>query len=256
MLRQYEAGEIINAAERVGAKAFEDPLYGASIPVISREELVLTCDPIESMKYIISRPTGQLEFMLVHIASLLGAAGVGIGALGVTGTLAMGVHVEGISDIDLVVYGPRASLEVYEAFASIGEEPPGARRGIVNGVKVHPPLSLAWRRRVVDGTHVSWTGAPEAAASHCAPLREWRRLEPPRGRARLALRVPGGQVGALLYPPCVESEEGVHIVSFEYNLGALLYEGGLMEVEGLASEEAILLGTREYPGSLRLLGGR
>lgn len=256
VLRRYEASEVIDAAERVGMKAFKDPLYGASTPILGGEELVLACDPVESMRRIITHPSGNLEFMVVRVASLLRAVGVSVEALGVTGTLAMGTHVEGVSDIDLVVYGPRASLEVHDAFASIGEEPPGARRGVVNGVRVCPPLSLGWRRRVIGGVHVSWVGAPEAAVSHCTPLREWRRLEPPRGRAKLTLRIPEGQVGALLYPPCVESEEGLHIVSFEYNLGALLYEGGLMEVEGLASGEAVLLGTREYPGSLRLLSSR
>ena len=250
VIGRYDAVELRKASERAGLRVFADPQYHASMPLIGWHEVLATCSPRESLKAIVSSPSSSLGVMLVDILNKLKELGVSFRYLGVTGTLALGMEIEGLSDIDLVVYGAKAALAMLEAFPLIGGTGVRAR---IEWVKLRPSWSLGWRRRIIEGVQVSWIGAPEHIGEHCKPLRNWRHIAPPHHIGTILLTVPPGQEGALLYPPCVKSEEGLHIVSYEYNAALHLYRGGRLRVRGLISEDSVYLGTIEEPGYLEVL---
>lgn len=251
VIKRYDAVELRRAAGRVGLRLFLDPQYSASMPLIERQDVLLICDPGDSLGAIIRAPSSNLEALVVDVIRRLEDIGVSVESLGVTGTLAMGMELEGISDIDLVVYGAKTAKTLVEGFRLIGG------REVLGGtewVKLKPPASLGWRRRILAGVQVSWIGAPENVGEHCKPLRGWRLLSPPTRVETRTLTVPSEQEGALLYPPCVETAEGLYVVSYEYNAALHLYMGGKMMIRGLASNDTIYLGTLEEPGFIEVLG--
>ncbi|MEB3851463.1 MAG: hypothetical protein LRS49_02625 [Desulfurococcales archaeon] len=252
ILDAYSASSLRVAARRGGVEAINDPLYGAPQPLLRFDSILCIAEPRRALERAVAQAGDALEYALAEVVGMLGPRVRP--HLGLTGTLALGMHRAGVSDVDLVVYGDRASERMLEEFSSLRGEPPGPPRRVVGGVRIAPPTDLSWRRAGVGGISVSWIGAPSRPASHCPPLREWRHLRPPRGRAHIETSVEPGQPGALLYPPCVRTVEGLFIVSYEYNLALHMYVGGRMRVEGLRAGEAVILGSAEHPGSLVLLG--
>ena len=170
---------------------------------------------------------------------------LGIRGFGLTGSTAMGIEVEGHSDLDLVV-DQHDAPKVYEAWMEVVKPVPteASEGGVVIGD------TLEWRRGYCCGLHVSWIGVPREPAAHCKPLKRYPAIDPPARMWRGRIKVEPLQPGALLYPPCVETIEGLYLVSYEYNAARLLYEGGDLIVEGVASSEAIYLGARPNPGKI------
>jgi hypothetical protein len=251
VIRRYDALEIRKAAQRTGLRMFPDPQYNAFMPLLERQKAVFVCDPRDSLSAIVRAPSSRLESLVVDITCKLRDMGVSVKDLGVTGTLALGMELDEVSDIDLVAYGARTARQLVESFHLIGG------REVVRGVewvKLKPYLSLGWRRRIVAGIQISWIGAPEEVGEHCKPLHDWRHLDPPLYVRTETLTIPPGQEGALLYPPCVETSEGLYVVSYEYNTALHLYRGGKVRIRGIASGNTIYLGTLEEPGFIELLG--
>ena len=83
-----------------------------------------------------------LEEKALALAEVISeASGIGLNQMGITGSILLGIHVPGVSDIDLVVYGVEASLKVKEALARAAED------GSIPIGRFGPDLSSAWCRR-------------------------------------------------------------------------------------------------------------
>ncbi|MEN2999295.1 MAG: hypothetical protein ABDH61_01790 [Acidilobaceae archaeon] len=230
------------------AKPRPDGLYGAPMPYFSLEDVELLLRPQEALQRALSSPPRWLGEELYEALERFRSWGISLGELGLTGSLALRIENPALSDVDLVVYGSRAARRAYEAFSSLGagsSEEPG-------GVVLRPPLDSGWRRNRLGGVYVSWVGVP-TEGELCPPLRSYFHIATPARPVRTSFRVAGGQEGALLYPPCVRTEEGRHVVSFEFLLGRALHEGGRFEALALESwdRETLYLGARELPGELR-----
>ncbi len=219
-----------------------DPVYSTLMPYLEESEVRECIDPRRGLEEAIARG----DYDVVRLLEALEAEGIRVSQLGLTGSHALGIA-HGESDVDLVIY--EGHDIVYRLFAARSTGPVDANLG---GVRVSD-ADFSWRKGVIAGVRATWV----PAGHRCPPLRHYHLIPQPTGKARLALTVPPGQDPALGYPPCALSEEGVWIVSFEFNLAGILYSGGRLEVDGLISVDGriVYVGVREYPGSLLASGG-
>ncbi len=252
VIDEYGPRGLGSALDRAGARTEWDPAYSAPMPYMHWSEALLAAHPQEALHHALQTGDGEVAAVVWELTR----AGVPLEDMGLTGSHALSFHVPGVSDVDIVVYGPDAAEAAYHAFKA--RRPASPPRRSVGGLAIEPPWPTGWRRALVDGVAASWMGAPrEGPAKHCPPLNDYPPRDPPDPQrcVRLEVSVEPGQASALLYPPCVEAGEGLWVVSFEYNIAGPLYEGGVLLVEGVASARggAVYLGTRECPGRVRAL---
>lgn len=224
-----------------------DPVYGAVMPYVLEEELLLFIHPREAMYRLVSQAGEGLELVVEVVWEVARGTNVPLWMLGLTGSYAAGIFHAG-SDVDLIAYGWGSAVKMYEYFRENARGPSSEDLG---GVTVYPDVDLSWRRGVFKGYSVTWTGAP--SSWHCPPLKDYYSISPPVERVEARIHVEPEQAGALLYPPCVQAGD-YWIVSYEYNIGGILYEGGVLHISALSSSDDVLfIGLREYPGLIRRL---
>ena len=250
----YGPRGLSESLERLGLRQTYDPAYGAPMPYVSQEQVVAYVSPRGALARVL-RGGSPLGPSLARVVEAVAREVGGSDLVGLTGSIAMGVE-QPFSDIDLVIYGGEGSERAFDLFVRRAE-PVAPTRGEeqnYGGVVVRAAFPAQWRRGLLKdlaGVPVSWVGVPMDVASHCGPLRSRQGLGPHKVPVSgLVLTVQPGQEGALLYPPCVRAEEGVHLVSYEFNLGAALYLGGVFRVDGISFGGTLVLGARELPGSL------
>jgi len=250
VIRGYGPLGLGAAVRASGVKTRFSPYHGAQVPVAHPWDVELYMAPPIALKEAVRR--GELD--VVEVLYSLLDLGVSITELGLTGSRALS-YSHALSDVDLVVYGPNAEV-MYEVFKSMGKVWDPAGKSDLGGVTIEPRADLSWRRRVIGPrrTRATWIGAPVRPLEHCPPLRRQETgPDPPAKPVRTLTRIEPGQLGALMYPPCVKTSEGEWVVSYEYNVAGVLYKGGRLEISGLASDgDIIFLGLREYPGALKI----
>lgn len=251
IIDDYGPKGLEDSIKKAGIKLRYDARYGAPMPYIPLDEVLELVHPRQAVQNIIMSPRSEASHDAIAVIRSLRDYGVSADSIGLTGSLALGFEHVKFSDIDLVVYGARNAVRMWEIFTSknVGG---GRLLTVIGGLRVHPPLDTSWRRAVLPWSRrfVSWVGVPEEPLSHCMELKDIdKRPEIP---IRVRVRIEPGQDSALLYPPCVETKESIRLVSFEYNVGAIFYRGGVLEVAGLGSSDYSMLyvGLREYPGNI------
>ena len=251
IIDDYGPKGLENSIKKAGIKLRYDARYGAPMPYIPLDEILELVHPRQAVQNIIMSPKSEASLDAIAVIRSLRDYGVSTDSIGLTGSLALGFEHAKFSDIDLVVYGARNAARMWEIFTSKKVEG-GRLLTVIGGLRVHPPLDTSWRRAILPWSRrfVSWVGVPEEPLSHCVELKDIdKRPEIP---FRVRVKVEPGQDSALLYPPCVETKESIRLVSFEYNVGAIFYKGGVLEVAGLGSSDysMLYLGLREYPGHI------
>jgi len=240
--REYGPGGLEDTLTLSGLQERYDPLYKSPMPYIPLMQVQAAITPGEAMREFTMRLSAapkNVERAAEYIYHVIGTRG-----LGLTGSLAAGIpHAR--SDIDLVALDNRTAQRLYEVFASLSQ---GPRRDSFSGVTVWPPVDLSWRRTRIYGVRITWIGAGEK----CRALRSYYDVDPPVRRWEGVLRVEPGQDSALAYPPCVRAGD-YWLVSYEYNLGGVLYEGGKIRVSGVAGDKVVYVGVRESPARLEVL---
>ena len=224
-----------------GLRVRWDPQYSAMMPYVEEHHVYTCLEPREALVEAVARG----EKAVVEVVEELASMGVRTSCLGLTGSRALGIaHSD--SDVDLVSYG--CEEELYRVFAGLASD---WGKPWLGGVRAHPAPDSSWRRAVIRGYRTTWI----PARNLCSPLRSYWAIDPPLERRVFELDVEPGQPWSLGYPPCALSRQGTWIVSYEFNLAGLLYRGGRMRVEGLASRDRriVYLGLREEPGTLLCL---
>ncbi len=260
IIHGYGPEGLRRAIELSGIRKINDIFYNYNIPIINYNDIILYINPHNALLDIVNSPKTPYEvYAALAIGRVASAANIRLSEIGLTGSYA-GRYYHENSDIDIVVYGYGVE-KLYNIFYKINNIIPyTVGKEFLGGIVVTPSINLSWRRgqvRINGRTiGITWIGAPEEPGSHCPPIRDYLNIDRPRGMgAEIVVEIEGGQVEALLYPPCPVGRNGIRIVSFEYNLGGILYKGGIFRVRGTLSESGrtIYLGLREYPGELRLL---
>lgn len=252
----YGPQGVRDAIARYGVVEREDPLYGSAMPYIGKSEVLHIIEPREAMEKLLG--SARLYPYVSLVEKISRESSISIENLGVTGSIAAGIDVPGFSDLDLVVYGGYNAAKMLEYFLAKATQAEPLIKNDHGGLK-SSPIDIRWRRQLFEeGLHVSWVGI---GLDHekCAPLRSYWTIETPeKGRVtKRVLEVEPRQETALTYPPCVKAINKIYIVSFEFNVGILLYRGGRILVEGVPSTggNVIYVGLREFPGGLYKLDG-
>lgn len=105
----------------------DDPALGVPVDAVPWSEVLHVHDPRERLRELRARgPSDPLEADALALAELLvEASGAPQTALGLTGSLLLGLHAPA-SDIDLVVYGDQACRRVHAALARLLDDPASA----------------------------------------------------------------------------------------------------------------------------------
>ncbi|MEM2837317.1 MAG: hypothetical protein QW697_01890 [Acidilobaceae archaeon] len=251
VIEMYGPRGLSDSIARYGFREAIDGIYSSPIPYIRLSDIVELIRPREAFERVTRRPANTLHYKLIEIAYMLIENGLNHEELGLTGSIAFGSDNPAVSDIDLIVYGSRASRVMYRVFAELTPEKEKNILSDFGGLTINPPLDITWRRRTIMRVQVAWTGIP-LVGDLCKPLREYYNIPSPWKPIRLSVEVEARQETSLLYPPCAKTRDGLYIVSFEYNIAPILYNGGLLEISGLESIDGsvIYLATRQYPGSI------
>ncbi len=253
------------------------PYYGGEIPVIPVSSVARIYNPLERIDEIITHPQDILEEKALDLIEDIMYSSRIHGGIGLTGSILIGIHNPQISDIDLVVYGWRNSINVIEAveegatnlkpFRNYRLKAWLERNAAATGLTVKQVAKYyrVWRRGVYRGKEYSIIyndGIPQGFNGEDPWI------------SRGIIRVEGilcGGLDGLNYPSrvCIENYrvlEGyvdspiVEIISFEALYIPLFYEGGKAIVEGLLQYNnvrdvyRIMVGVVEYPGRIIWVG--
>ncbi len=242
ILSEYGPYGISNAIKNSKIKMIYDPAYKIMMPYVRQEDIMIYNNPkdafienfINSYRYVESLPLFEL------------IKDLDITQIGITGSYSLGMQYEE-SDMDLVIYGEKNVELIYNKF--INNTNIIECKNEFGGVIIEGPCT-SWRRGSYKGMAYSWTGVPNEIAYHCDPIKNYNKITIPYKIENLNVYIPKGQIGGLLYPPCVKDSNGRYIISFEFNAGYLLYNGGYINISGLSDEKTIVIGTREFPGKI------
>lgn len=249
LIESYGPEGVSKALAKASISLRWDPLYHTNMPYLTNNDIVYYVSPREALERLIYKGS-TLSHKLLSFLDELRSYGIPTSDIGITGSYGLTIAQE-FSDIDLVIYGD-SSLRAMKFF--VDRATAVECKDDFGGLKVIGTPCLAWRRGLVKAEHqgvvASWVGVPNYVAGHCPRLHEG--IEGPPLRFNATIDVPGGELSALLYPPCVRLSDGSYLLSFEYNLAYIMYVGGKFEIEGLRYGDLILLGSRELPGSLKV----
>jgi predicted nucleotidyltransferase len=253
VLERYGPLGVSGTLAKIGFKEALDGIYNSPMPYVRLFDVIEIVKPKEALHRVLSKPVNDLHYALLNLLSLLSVSGVDVDNVGLTGSLAMRIENVEVSDLDLVVYGLESAEAMYRLFTD-KIKPDSTPVKEFGGLIVEPGVNLGWRRASFRGFTVGWVGVP-GVGELCEPLERYFAIDGPIKPVEIVVDVRGGQPSALTYPPCVPSSDGTYIVSFEYNVGALLYRGGTFRIKGLAGGglDTIYIATRELPGYIRLL---
>jgi predicted nucleotidyltransferase len=95
---------------------FSCPVRNITVSSVPRDRVKTYYEPRERLSAVMEGPRDELEFKLRDLVTILsGLAGLESKDLGVTGSILTGSHSPEFSDIDLTVYGHKASTALREA---------------------------------------------------------------------------------------------------------------------------------------------
>ena len=252
-----------------------DPVLGSDVPVVRSNHIYRVYLPEVRLNEIIRRANDKLEVKVVEFVEFLRkCANICTYNLGIDGSILPGIHNPDVSDIDILVYGCKESIDVVEGLASTVERRADAallrrleRQSRIYGIpkEVLYEMQPPHRYIRISGTEVNISfisGVSERYGSRI--YRPVALVE-----ARLILR--GGECTALFYPSKASVDRVVdlriagsnktikrdlvkYVVSYEGIFSYLLYLGGEVLVKGVLEEVIpggyyiVLIGAYENPG--------
>lgn len=272
LVKQYTLKQVYESTN----KRFYAPIYGAEVPVIPVSMVEKIYNPLERSESLYNSVNDDLEKVaLEFLSEITISAGVS-GKLGVTGSLLVGIHNPGVSDIDLVVYGVKESRDTVEF---INENPSlfGGLRGErlrewcskvseSTGLTVFEASKFyrRWRRGVYREREYSLI-YNDGIYRYMESSERWRSVGVVEAIVTLQ-----GNVEALNYPSIgfLESfeyirgfkpfSEPLYVMSFEALYMPAFFEGGKCLIKGLLQVDErertrILIGVKETDSFIKWL---
>ncbi len=258
IIRGYGPRGVQEAVRKSGIDKIYEPRYGGMVPVVSFNDIIRRISPREAAKILLQSSINYDPSIPLILSEMLRKLEISTSSIGITGSYAGGYNHQN-SDIDIIIYGEENILKIYNKFRElygVSEHPRFVfQKKLLGGVTVYPKVLLSWRRGIVRccglERHVTWVGVDNLLSEK---LFRQIRYCIPNSKVKRRLIIEPGQIQALSYPPWVYADNGTLIVSYEYNVGELLFKGGVIEVEGLASMDCnvLFLGLTEEPGSIKI----
>lgn len=265
VIRAYGARNVFPASERVGILRY-DPVLGAEVPTLSKKYIARAYRGRDRLREIMSKASDELEEAVCDVVDALSrVCGIGPNSVGVTGSILPGIHSIEVSDIDIVVYGCRASALLAECVSdAFPAQPPRAlERRVVKEASLYgldPGDVLAvmppYKARLLRGRELNFVMARDR------PRRYGRRVLTPIDVFEGVLEVEPGSCEALMYPGearvsrryVVDGCRVSSVITYENFFTYALYLGGRLRVSGVlervdgGDECVVVVGSRENPG--------
>lgn len=229
------------------------PFYGGETPVIPVSEVEKVLNPIDRLYEIMNRPGDELEYLVVKlIDESRFSSGVGV-----TGSILPSIHNVRVSDIDLIVYGLKNSVDVIEfivenpsIFRGFNEEKLRAWCVRVSRATGLSPREVSrfyrrWRRGIYHGREYSFI-YNDGIFKLLDNMSSWETIGVVKAEALFT-----GGFEALNYPTMgvIESWRYLdganprgdleYVLSFEALYMPLFYEGGKAIVRGLLQYNSV-----------------
>ena len=269
VLRRYGVRNVSKVTKNFSRDIY-DFVLGASVPFIKWSEVEEWLKPEERLQELVRKASKPLEIKAVEAALRLSdSAEIGIGSLGVTGSLLLGAQNPTYSDINLVIYGCKEALDIAYCRELKLDPMPKEKyferihnQSITYGLpenilkQVNPPHKF----KAIGDIPVGFTFVSRRRVRYGSIV--YRYL----GGVRAELYVEGGECSSLQYPSItsvgeVYSVEGprieyaVHaVISYEGLFNWVLFRGGCLKVKGVAlarypyNDSVVLVGGKEEPG--------
>ncbi|BCU68257.1 nucleotidyltransferase [Sulfolobales archaeon HS-7] len=228
VLPQYGIKNVLQLSQEF---SFE-PCMDVSVPIIRTSEIWLHLRPQDALTRIIRHPSDNLEFVAVEMISRLGTNSAGI-----AGSLMLGIHHED-SDIDVIYYGCKRSLDVMHSFEGFETDKDWIVEVSQNyGLKPIKDLYSIKRRGIFKGKKYSINFVNDKPEKFCKE--SCNKV----GRQKLVAYVEPESCEALFYPismnlfdtnvisgPSVKPDK---VMSYEGVISNLLFVGGRFKMEGM-----------------------
>ena len=229
-----------------------EPCYGVSFPTIKKSRIRKHLLPEERLIEIIKSPKDELEEKVVSLYYEAQPKRAGI-----TGSILAGIHHEK-SDIDLVVYGCKESVDFLESFSGFDEDKEWVIETSKNyGLSLDHAKSLYDKRvrGVFNGVKFSVLFVNDKVERPCQEV--CVRIRKVKFRAEVE-----ADCNALFYPSRVYlhnvsglEEKPSELISYEGIYSLLLYKQRTIEVEGMLincnGEYKVVVGDRDAQGYVR-----
>jgi len=124
VLKKYGADFVLSVARDYQEEIY-DPSIGVTVPVVRFRNIASVYRPRERLQEVLRNARDSVEVdAVIAYERLRACSSVNSGSIGVDGSVAVGIQNPQISDVDLVVYGCRGSLDVVESVHSSFETVP------------------------------------------------------------------------------------------------------------------------------------
>ncbi|MCX8209049.1 MAG: hypothetical protein N3G79_05360 [Sulfolobales archaeon] len=115
VIRRYGVDSVLSVAKTLQEEVYE-PSLGVSVPVVKLKDVAAVYRPRERFEEILRRPADRVELdVLIAFDRVRASSGVPSWRVGISGSIAIGIHNPLVSDVDLVIYGCREALDVVES---------------------------------------------------------------------------------------------------------------------------------------------
>ena len=274
VIRNYGVRNVKNSVRSV-QHIVRDPVLGSEVPIVKLSSISRVYSPEARLSEIIRRANDRLEIKVIEFIILLKeCTSICTCNLGIDGSILPGIHNPDISDIDMVVYGCKESIDVIEGLPSTIERRIDAallrrleRQSRIYGIPKEVLLKMQPPHRYirVDGTEVNISFVDNRNERYGS------RIYRPAALVEAKITLRGGECTALFYPSKASVDRVVdlriigsskrieqnlikYVVSYEGIFSYLLYLGGNVLVKGVLEEVIpdgyyiILVGAYENPG--------
>jgi predicted nucleotidyltransferase len=274
VVRRYGASYVLGAVRGLQEEVY-DPSLGVTVPVVRFSRVRAVYRPRERLAEVLRRPRDPVELDVAEAYAVLrSCSGVSPGSVGVDGSVLVGIHNPEVSDVDLVVYGCRDSVEVattaHQAFGRLPAEVEVRRLRAMSEVYGLPPEVLAAISPPYKRLYLAGRREVNIMFSADTPGRYGERVLVPLAVAEALIEVEGGDCRSLYYPGEARVSKTIDlrverslaqvapppggvglVLNYESLYSYVLFRGGTVRARGVlaldrTSETLVLVvGTRE-----------
>ncbi len=254
-----------------------DSMLNAPAPIVRLSNVVKHYLPELRLGELIKHADDELEIRVLEVIDRIReCCNVPLSNLGITGSLLPRIHNIAISDIDLVVYGCRESVEVCEYVSKCFERAPKGKlverlrsRAKAYGLSIDQVIKLEapYRMLYLRNREVNICFSDKYTSRYC----EFTYV--PLGKALIKVKLASGDCKSLYYPSRAQVEKVIdviksevneydvksrlkYIISYESIYSYIMFRGGEVITEGVVEEVlpsrdlVLIIGAQENPGYL------
>ncbi len=276
VIKRYGVRNVMNSIRNIQEYSY-DPVLDAKVPKLLLRNIKKHYKPRDRLTEIMRHCEDELEYLVLEVIDRLRlCTNLSYESIGVTGSILVKIHNPNISDIDLIIYGHRETLEVVSSCHNCFEKMPKELllRRLEGQAKIYG-IDIKYLRKIEPPYKNLWFKGKNVNIMFCSGYCErygehvFRQL----GIVDVKLNVSPGMCEALFYPSraCVDKVEEIYvrsrevkfedlrrdikyIISYESIFSYVLFRGGKLRVKGILEKVypenyyVIIVGAIEEPG--------